>query len=109
MIEVVVIYKENKVKEFFAKGHADAGPYGHDLVCAAVSAAITGCFNALEYFDEYYVELKEGFAFFKNEKDFSSYHDEVVLSTMVTILATIEQTAPDSIKIDENHLPDKVN
>lgn len=109
MIEVLVTYKENKVKEFYAKGHADAGPYGHDLVCSAVSAAITGCFNALQNFEEYYVELKEGFAFFKNEKDFSSYHDEIVLFTLVTILATIEQTAPNNIKIEEHYVLDEVN
>lgn len=28
-------------------GHADSGDYGHDLVCAAVSAVTATCINAL--------------------------------------------------------------
>jgi uncharacterized protein YsxB (DUF464 family) len=30
-------------------GHADAGPKGHDLVCAAISSIATGALNALHH------------------------------------------------------------
>lgn len=100
MIEVLVTYREDKIVEFFANGHANSAPYGQDLVCAAVSASITGCFNALQYIDNYECKLEEGFAYL-NTKDFASYHDEVVLSTLVTILKTVEQSAPENIKISD--------
>jgi uncharacterized protein YsxB (DUF464 family) len=29
-------------------GHANSAPYGEDLVCAAVSAVVTGAINALD-------------------------------------------------------------
>ena len=108
MIEVLVTYKEDKIIEFYAQGHANSAPYGQDLVCSAVSASITGCFNALNFIDNYEYTLQEGFALLKTNGH-SSYHDEVVLSTLVTILATIEATAPQFIKIDENHISENVN
>lgn len=108
MIEVVVTYKQDKVIEFYTHGHAGSAPYGYDLVCAAVSASITGSFNALQHLNKYDATLKDGFALLKTN-GFSSYHDEVVLSTLITILKTIEQTAPNNIKIDEQHSNENVN
>lgn len=104
MIEVIVTYDEqDRIIEFYANGHANAGPYGHDLVCAAVSASITGCFNALDYIDEYEYCLKEGYAFLKISNP-NHYHDEIVMSTLIIILKTIEQTASENIKISDNHI-----
>lgn len=42
-------------------GHADSGPYGYDLVCAAVSALSIGTANSLAELGEYHpiVEMNE--------------------------------------------------
>ncbi|QHS22898.1 ribosomal-processing cysteine protease Prp [Virgibacillus sp. MSP4-1] len=38
---------QNEIQSFELKGHAESGPYGHDLVCAAVSAVSFGAVNAV--------------------------------------------------------------
>lgn len=46
---IVKINRENRrITAFSISGHADAGPYGHDLVCAGVSAISFGTVNAIE-------------------------------------------------------------
>jgi len=48
MIEVIVTrYPDDTIKGFQMSGHADSGPYGHDLVCAAASAVSFGAVNAV--------------------------------------------------------------
>lgn len=37
-----------KITFFGLTGHADAGPYGSDIVCAAVSAVAIGAVNGIE-------------------------------------------------------------
>ena len=38
---------DEQYRKFTLSGHADSGPYGHDLVCAAVSALTIGTANNL--------------------------------------------------------------
>lgn len=47
MIDVTINKKENKIFSFVLSGHAESGPYGYDLVCAAVSAVSFGAVNAV--------------------------------------------------------------
>ncbi|KRK79964.1 ribosomal-processing cysteine protease Prp [Companilactobacillus nodensis] len=39
---------KQQIDSFLITGHADSGPYGQDLVCAAVSAVTIGTINNLE-------------------------------------------------------------
>lgn len=39
---------DKQIDSFLIKGHADSGPYGQDLVCAAVSAVTISTINNLE-------------------------------------------------------------
>lgn len=49
MIQVHFKVTDNQAITFFElTGHADAGPYGSDIVCAAVSATAIGTVNNLE-------------------------------------------------------------
>ncbi|MRG88230.1 ribosomal-processing cysteine protease Prp [Salinibacillus xinjiangensis] len=45
----VRIYRNEKreITSFELEGHAESGPHGHDLVCAAVSAVSFGAVNAV--------------------------------------------------------------
>ncbi|BAB06729.1 ribosomal-processing cysteine protease Prp [Halalkalibacterium halodurans] len=48
MIDVVFERnKQNDIVSFTMSGHADAGPYGQDLVCAGASAVALGTVNAI--------------------------------------------------------------
>ncbi len=47
MIYANFIHQKNQIKEFTLTGHAESGPYGHDLVCAAASALTIGAANNL--------------------------------------------------------------
>ncbi|WP_027963554.1 ribosomal-processing cysteine protease Prp [Halalkalibacillus halophilus] len=48
MIEMIVFKNEDDtIRGFQLSGHADSGPQGHDLVCAAVSAVSFGAVNAI--------------------------------------------------------------
>ncbi|WP_017472713.1 ribosomal-processing cysteine protease Prp [Amphibacillus jilinensis] len=48
MIKVTIYRKQFKhITAFELSGHAESGPHGHDLVCAAVSAVAFGMTNAI--------------------------------------------------------------
>lgn len=46
MIQVKIKRSEGNITSFEISGHANSGPYGFDLVCAAVSAVSFGSINA---------------------------------------------------------------
>ncbi len=47
MIYAKFDFKDNQYTNFTLSGHAESGPYGHDLVCSAVSALTIGTANNL--------------------------------------------------------------
>src|SRR5699024_12496024 len=47
MIQVTVAEKNNEISAITLSGPANSGPYGYDLVCAAVSAVTFGAVNAV--------------------------------------------------------------
>lgn len=48
MVIVEFKSKQGRIVSFTLSGHANSGPYGHDLVCAGVSAVSFGTVNAIE-------------------------------------------------------------
>ncbi|MFK5676388.1 MULTISPECIES: ribosomal-processing cysteine protease Prp [unclassified Ligilactobacillus] len=48
MITVKLTYDDNQLVAFQMTGHADAGPYGQDIVCAAASVLAINTVNCLE-------------------------------------------------------------
>lgn len=47
MIDIQFHREGSKLMSVEISGHAEAGPYGHDIVCAAVSALSIGTVNSL--------------------------------------------------------------
>ncbi|GAA0456908.1 ribosomal-processing cysteine protease Prp [Alkalibacillus silvisoli] len=48
MVEVIIDRQlDGTIKGFQMSGHANSGPHGHDLVCAAASAVSFGTVNAI--------------------------------------------------------------
>jgi len=48
MVTVEIERSNGRIVSFTLSGHANSGPYGHDLVCAGVSAVAIGTENAVE-------------------------------------------------------------
>jgi uncharacterized protein YsxB (DUF464 family) len=48
MIEVLVVKSQQSIHSLEISGHAEAGPKGYDLVCAAASSIATGALNAID-------------------------------------------------------------
>ncbi|MEJ1306834.1 ribosomal-processing cysteine protease Prp [Latilactobacillus sakei] len=43
-----IVNADSQIISFQITGHADSGPYGSDIVCAAVSAVSIGTINSLQ-------------------------------------------------------------
>ena len=98
MIKVKISKAGTTFKSLEVKGHAGSGPYGHDLVCAAVSAVITGGLNNLKAPKDYDIKLEEGYSLLKANKEVSA-HDAVVIETIICGLKTIAEDNSDFITI----------
>ena len=99
MIKIKISHASNNQVNFLeVKGHANSAPYGEDLVCAEVSAVVTGGFNNLKNPQNYELKLDEGYALFKAEGQLDA-HDEVVIETIVCGLKTICEANPKFIDI----------
>ena len=99
MIKIVIKrdLSSEKITSIEVKGHSNKDAYGKDLVCAAVSAIITGGFNALMDKD-YDFLLQEGHAYVK-ALDIPSDYDAVVLKTIEAQLKTVEESEPEFVRI----------
>ena len=100
MIKVKIIYEGDLFKSLKVTGHANSAAYGHDLVCSAVSAVVTGGFNNLKDIESFNVTLEEGNASLEAIKEISQ-HDKVVIETIITGLKTIALEDPNFIKIEQ--------
>jgi len=100
MIKIVIKRDEstNKITQIEVKGHSNSAPYGKDLICAAVSAIMTGGMNALND-KEYDLKLDEGHAYIK-ALDIPSDYDSVVLKTIEIQLQTVEESNKDFVRIE---------
>ncbi len=98
MIKILITKEEKKITKIEIKGHANSAPYGEDLVCAAISAIITGCANNIQDYNSVRIKLDEGHATFDCSNEIS-LHDEIVLETMVTALKTVEEGNEKFVKI----------
>ena len=100
MIKVVIKLDEatKKIISLEVKGHSNKDAYGKDLVCAEVSAIITGGMNALMDKDYDFI-LKEGHALI-NANDIPSDYDAVVLKTIEIQLQTVSEAEPQFVKIE---------
>lgn len=61
MVKVIVERNDqNEIMSFELSGHANSGPYGYDLVCAAVSAVSFGAINSIISLCNVEPEIEQG-------------------------------------------------
>ena len=98
MISVNVTFIGSDVKSLTVSGHANYDKYGKDIVCAGVSAVVTGGINALESQVENIELINE-----ENKLGVkvinSNEYIQIVLNTILTQLETIERSYKKYIKI----------
>ncbi len=103
MIHVIFVDENTKIKSFEVKGHAGSGPYGHDLVCSAVSGIILGGLNNLQDGDDHYkIEVKEGYVCLETLKEVSK-HDQIVLETIEKQIESVAVSYPKNAKLERKH------
>ena len=95
MIKAVIKKYNQSILQITVSGHAQSAEYGKDLICAAVSAILTGGFNAFNENDINECSLKEGYA----SVNVISQRGLVILETIIVQLKTIENQYPKNIKI----------
>ena len=100
MIKVEIKYKGNGLDHIRVRGHANTAEYGHDLVCAAVSAVTIGALNALEQEENYDISVEEGDVEIQANGKIEE-HDMTVIETFIIQLKTIEESNPGTIDIKE--------
>ncbi len=106
MITVTFYREENDISAFELAGHAESGPYGYDLVCAAVSAVSFGAVNAIDQLFHVDMNVKQGedggYLYVKipqtlNEETWN--HVQTLLEGMLVSLQTIEREYHQFIRI----------
>lgn len=101
--------KNTFIQSFEMSGHANSGPYGQDLVCAAVSAVSIGTINAIHTLTGVNlvsdVEEKGGFIHCDVPSNLSKeIFDKVqlLMEGMIVSLKSIEEEYGKFIQINEN-------
>jgi len=104
MIKVEVVRKNQLIQEITISGHADSGPKGYDLVCAAVSSIATGALNALDQIasKDVQLELTDNPDAMIKIKVLQNKDDSQLLLNMLLIqLRTVEEDQQKYIHIKE--------
>ena len=82
------------------KGHAGSDEYGKDLVCAAVSAIITGGLNSLRNPKSFDIIFEEGNVNVKAKENVLK-DDYKTLDVILTQLLTVEEKEKSYVKVVE--------
>lgn len=98
MISVNVTFIGKDVKSLTVSGHANYDQYGKDIVCAGVSAVVTGGINALESEIESIKIINEDNKL-GVEVINSNEKIQIILNTILIQLKTIENSYKKYIKI----------
>lgn len=88
---------QKSILKITVTGHGPSSA-GYDLVCAGVSSCVTGALNNLKEIDNFHIILDSG-NFLCAAKKEPSYHDQVVLETLVTQLMTISKEYPHDVSV----------
>ena len=104
MIKVdVTLNDDGQVTDVIMDGHAEAGDYGHDLVCAGASAVLFGSVNAImglttEKPDIDYAD--DGGYFHIRSVDTNNEQAQLILQAMLVSLQTIEEEYKENIRLN---------
>jgi len=109
MIKISINRQDGHISSFEISGHANSGPYGYDLVCAAVSAISFGSVNAVLKLSKLELQIEQaenGYLHVDipheqiNIENFSKA--QLIFEAMIISLQTIEREYEQFIRISDN-------
>jgi hypothetical protein len=83
----------DRLSSVFARGHAEAGDHGEDLVCAAVSAIVQAARLGLEAYANVPLEVRQEPGDFEMRWPPASRDDQALRAIVATAELSIEQIA----------------
>ncbi|MBD5806685.1 ribosomal-processing cysteine protease Prp [Lactobacillus sp. 0.1XD8-4] len=92
----------HRITSFKLTGHADSGPYGQDIVCAAVSALSISTINGLErvVHTRPHVERDNANGGFLEVTNLDlDRESQILLSTLLNGLIDIQESYPQNIEV----------
>lgn len=100
MVNVRIVKKDGLIKSLHISGHANAGKYGNDLVCAGISSISIGLANAVDIIaqEKCVVDVDENLV--SIEVLSSDETVQIILQTGIVQLQTVEEQFPKNIKIN---------
>lgn len=108
MIQVMVKRTDGNITSFVISGHANSGPYGYDLVCAAVSAVSFGSVNAALKIGkaDLQIEQAEDGGYLKveippNIPNENKEKIQLIFEAMIVSLETIEREYKQFINVED--------
>ena len=96
------LYSNQRITSFKMTGHAESGPYGQDIVCAAVSALSISTVNGLEQVVHTKPHLKQDNdnGGFLEVTGLDLGHDsQILLKTFLNGLCDIQESYPQNIEV----------
>ncbi|MBB1070272.1 ribosomal-processing cysteine protease Prp [Limosilactobacillus sp. RRLNB_1_1] len=91
-----------RITSFKMTGHADSGPYGQDIVCAAVSALSISTINGLEQVVHTKPDLNQdnvNGGFLEVTKLDLGHDSQILLRTLLNGLLDIQESYPKNIEV----------
>ncbi|WEG73832.1 ribosomal-processing cysteine protease Prp [Vagococcus intermedius] len=100
--------EDGRIVSFEMRGHANAGPYGSDIVCAGVSALTFSTVNGIEALAGIIpiVEIDvadEGYLYFETEEDITQEQSniaQILLENLVLGLQGIQEEHSDYLNLE---------
>ena len=102
MIKIQVNKTDNSYSSLLVSGHSNYDEHGKDIVCAGVSAIVTGGLNALAIEDKKNISyrVKEGYVNI-DILDIGNEKLQTIMDVIVIQLKTIEESYKKYIRIEE--------
>ena len=102
MISVNVSFIGSDVKSLTVSGHANYDKYGKDIVCAGVSAVVTGGLNALTNENKKSISCRVNDGYVNVDVlDITNDNLQLIMNVIIIQLRTIEESYKKYVKISE--------
>ena len=104
MIRIQILKEKNRVKGYVMKGHAGAGEYGQDIVCAGASALALNTANSIEALTDarFDLEASEDGGYLKlvlrSDTDAGA---QLLLDSLYLGMKDMSESYPENIRIQE--------
>ena len=102
MIKIQINKTNNKYSSLIVSGHSNYDEHGKDIVCAGVSAIVTGGINALILENKNLIayEVKDGYVNI-DVLNIENNNIQLIMDVVIIQLKTIEESYKKYVKISE--------